>query len=289
MDLAGSMTRKYTTALTLTETLSCEITSWLGTSNTTVRRSTRTICWIPGMMITSPGPFTFQKRPSMNTTPRSYSRRMRRLEASSATMTNAMVNPLNSNMVILLVWLDIEHEIVAGAHPHPAAALQRRAAAHPPLLAVDVGPALVFHVFQDFAGCADHFLGAGHHRPPARAQRQAGDEEAEQRARHRHRDDQRPRQAVAGQVGVDQHHRADHEGGDAAQAECAEARDEGLGDHQGDAADHAGEQHAGIGEFVDQPVDAEQHQEVGDAGVADDRQEAAAPVGLDALDGGAGG
>src|SRR5512139_283071 len=215
MDLAGSMTRKYTTALTLTETLSCEITSWLGTSNTTVRRSTRTICWIPGMMITSPGPFTFQKRPSMNTTPRSYSRRMRRLEASSATMTNAMVNPLNSNMVILLVWLDIEHEILAGA-------LQRRAAAHPPLLAVDAGPALVFHVFEDFAGCADQFLGAGHHRPPARAQRQAGHEEAEQRARHRHRDDQSPRQAVAGQVGVDQHHRADHESGDAAQAERAE-------------------------------------------------------------------
>ena len=32
--------------------------------NVSVRKSTRTICWMPGMMMTSPGPFTFQKRPS---------------------------------------------------------------------------------------------------------------------------------------------------------------------------------------------------------------------------------
>jgi len=44
----GSTTRKYNTALTFTETLSREITSWLGTSSTRVRRSTRTICWMPG-------------------------------------------------------------------------------------------------------------------------------------------------------------------------------------------------------------------------------------------------
>src|SRR5512139_3232018 len=278
MDLAGSMTRKYTTALTLTETLSCEITSWLGTSNTTVRRSTRTICWIPGMMITSPGPFTFQKRPSMNTTPRSYSRRMRRLEASSATMTNAMVNPLNSNMIILLVRFHLEDQVVAGAHPHHAAALQWHAAAHPPLLAVNACPALVFHVTQDLAAGTDQFLRTGHHRPPARAQRQTGDEEAEQGARHRHREDQRPRDAVTGEVGIDQHHRADDEGGDAAQAQRAKAGQKGFRDHQGDpeddqrqsgiadrhelqgeqaeqqtdAADHAGQHHAGIGKFIDQ-------------------------------------
>src|SRR5512143_33747 len=145
------MTRKYTTALTFTDTLSCEITSWLGTSNTTVRRSTRTICWMPGMMSTSPGPFTFQKRPSMNTTPRSYSRRMRRLDASSTTTRNRMVIPLNSNMIVLLVRFHIEDQVVPGAHPHRVAALQGHAAAHPPLLAVDARPAFVFHVVEDFA------------------------------------------------------------------------------------------------------------------------------------------
>jgi len=49
------------------------------------------------------------------------------------------------------------------------------------------------------------------------------------------------------------------------------------------------EQHARIGEFVDQPVDAEQHEDVGDAGVADHCQQAAAPVGSDFLDGRTGG
>ena len=73
----GSTTRAYTTALTLTDTLSRVITSCAGTSITTVRRSTRTICWMPGIRMTKPGPLTFQKRPSWNTTPRWYSRRMR--------------------------------------------------------------------------------------------------------------------------------------------------------------------------------------------------------------------
>ncbi|MNC94481.1 hypothetical protein D3C83_113460 [compost metagenome] len=54
----GSTTRKYTTALTFTETLSRVITSCGGTSNTTMRRSTRTICWTPGTMMISPGPIT---------------------------------------------------------------------------------------------------------------------------------------------------------------------------------------------------------------------------------------
>src|SRR5574340_1497745 len=313
--LAGSMTRKYTTALTLTETLSREITSWLGTSNTTVRRSTRTICWMPGMMITSPGPFTFQKRPSMNTTPRSYSRRMRMLATSSAMTRNTMVIPPNSNMVILLVRFHVEDQVVAGAHAHAAAALERHVAADPPPLAVDVRPALVFHVRQNFAGGADQVLGAGHHRPCARLDCHGGDEEAEQRARQRHRDDQCPREAVARKIGVDQHHRADDEGDDAAQSQRAEAGQESLGDHQGDAEDHqlqpgvadrhqlqreqseqqadaadyAGQQHAGVGKFEDEAVDAEQHQDIGDGRMADDCQQAAAPVGLDALDAGAGG
>ena len=41
---------------------------------TMVRSSTRTICCTIGISRISPGPFTFQNRPSWNTTPRSYSR-----------------------------------------------------------------------------------------------------------------------------------------------------------------------------------------------------------------------
>src|SRR5438045_6807113 len=62
------------TALTLTETLSREMTSWTGTLSTRTRRSTRTAFCTPGTMNTSPGPRTPAKRPSVKTTKRSYSR-----------------------------------------------------------------------------------------------------------------------------------------------------------------------------------------------------------------------
>ncbi|MDR9339550.1 hypothetical protein FEO97_05455 [Burkholderia multivorans] len=86
---SGSTTRKYTTAFTFTDTLSRVITSCAGTSNTTVRRSIRTTCWTIGMISTSPGPLTFQNRPSMNTTPRSYSRKMR-IDDAISTATNTI-------------------------------------------------------------------------------------------------------------------------------------------------------------------------------------------------------
>jgi hypothetical protein len=62
--------------LTFTDTLSREITSWLGTSMTMVRRLTFTICCTIGMSRIRPGPFTPEKRPRVKTTPRSYSRRI---------------------------------------------------------------------------------------------------------------------------------------------------------------------------------------------------------------------
>ena len=75
MAFLGSMTRKYTTALTFTVTLSLVITSWEGTSMVTVLRLTRTIFWIPGQRKMIPGPFTpcsMLTFPSVKITPRSY-------------------------------------------------------------------------------------------------------------------------------------------------------------------------------------------------------------------------
>ncbi len=100
----GSTTRKYSTALTFKVTLSREITSWLGTSITTMRRSMRTICWMPGISTTRPGPLTFQKRPSWNTTPRWYSRRMRNeLTAMNATRINATAMPMGTPIIARLL------------------------------------------------------------------------------------------------------------------------------------------------------------------------------------------
>ena len=74
--------------MTLTVTLSRVITSWGGTSCTTTRRSTFTICCTNGMRMMRPGPFTPVKRPSVKTTPRSYSLKMRIAAERNMTTTN---------------------------------------------------------------------------------------------------------------------------------------------------------------------------------------------------------
>ncbi len=97
----GSTTRKYTTAFTFTDTLSRVMTSCGGTSSTTVRRSTLTICCTIGMRKKRPGPFTFQKRPSWNTTARWYSRSTRIEKRRSRTARRTTPEP-NSIMGMFL-------------------------------------------------------------------------------------------------------------------------------------------------------------------------------------------
>ena len=151
---------------------------------------------------------------------------------------------------------------------------------------------------ENLAGRVDHLLAAAHWRPPTRLQREAQHDEQERGARRRDRADQRPRNAVAGNIGVDQHDRADHEGRNAAHAEDAEARHEMLCDHQAHAernqheagvidrqqlqgeepehqanpADHARCNEARTVELEQQAVETDHEQQVGDARIGDDRR-----------------
>ena len=77
------------------------------------------------MIRTSPGPFTFQKRPSRNTTPRSYSRSTRNDETISmaiarrTTPPNPRPRPMASLLCVVRVGGDDgEHEPLAPGHPH---------------------------------------------------------------------------------------------------------------------------------------------------------------------------
>src|ERR1017187_2184047 len=79
----GSTTRKYTTASTVTETLSRVMISCLGTSIVTTRRSIRTMRSTMGISSTRAGPLALRSFPSRNTTARSYSRRIRTAEGST--------------------------------------------------------------------------------------------------------------------------------------------------------------------------------------------------------------
>ena len=88
--------RKYTTAFTLTETLSRVMTSCFGTLSTMTRRSTRRMRCSTGQMSTSPGPLMPVKRPTVKTTARSYSlstlsaEKMRTAMMTTTAMTNGM-------------------------------------------------------------------------------------------------------------------------------------------------------------------------------------------------------
>src|SRR5215471_8368579 len=182
-DFAGSTTRKYTTALTLTETLSSVITSCGGTSRTMVRRSTRTICCTTGMRSIRPGPLTLQNLPSMNTTARSYSRMTR----NDARITKPMMrmitpNPSPKTMFCLLGFVDRYHgeqQIVAVGDADALASPERHAAANPPLFAAYPGIRLGA-VVEHLSDAADQFLAAGDDRSPARLEGHTGDEEDEQ-------------------------------------------------------------------------------------------------------------
>src|SRR5216683_6898206 len=158
------------TALTLTETLSREITSWLGTSSTTMRRSTRTICWTNGTSSTRPGPLVPVYRPSVKTTARSYSRRILIAEATMIkTKTTTMAAmPMVMSMsfppglhIGQLHRLHGENEILAADDPDARSRLQRAGRACVPDLAQDPDSAVVALPFHGLALGADHRFAAG--------------------------------------------------------------------------------------------------------------------------------
>src|SRR4051812_34714490 len=225
---SGSTTRKYTTAFTFTETLSREITSCGGTSNTRVLKSTRTICWIGGTTKISPGPFTLSKRPRKNTTPRSYSRRI--LIDAIASSTSRTTAPPMKYMSFPLRF-DIEDQPVhAGdAQLLPAAHGARRA--HLPLLAAHARPAFALKITKRLAARADHVLAPADHRLASALYQHADHENQKPGARRRHAGNQRDRDLEARQLRVlDQHDRAEHESNDAADAERAERGQERFRD-----------------------------------------------------------
>src|SRR5699024_2948337 len=91
------------TALTCTETLSREMTSWVGTSSTMTRMSTLIIFCTTGTIRNSPGPLTSAQRPRVETTPRSYSGRIL-MEANITNSTNTTTTSMisHNNMTLIL-------------------------------------------------------------------------------------------------------------------------------------------------------------------------------------------
>src|SRR4029079_10276015 len=148
-----------------------------------MRRSSRTICWTTGMSTMSPGPFTDQKRPSWNTTPRSYSRRIL-IERNTNTATPAAAPTTKYGMSASLLF-HVQHQSVDRRHAHLLAGLERRPALHAPRLALHARPAFALEILQHLAGRADQRLAPAHHRPPPPAQREGAQADDDGGAPHR--------------------------------------------------------------------------------------------------------
>ena len=209
-----------------------------------MRRSMRTICWMPGIRITRPGPLTRQKRPSWNTTPRWYSRRMRSELASTRTQQDQdrrMPIGMQSSRALLPSVAASAIGLTSSVRPSTrvmrtrwparsgcAARTRQRSpstAAHP-----SPPPNSMTSPTAPIMRCVPLT-----HRPPPRLRRHAGDADDERGRDERHAGDQRRRNAEARHVAVDQQQRAERERRHAADAERAVAGHEGLGDEEADA------------------------------------------------------
>src|SRR5690242_13421960 len=107
--------------------------------------------------------------------------------------------------------LDEQDEPVDPRDPDMLTAMQMRVAAHLPSFAVHTRPPPSIAVLDELPARADQLFAPAHHRPFARLQRHADEEEEEQRRADRKRRNQRPRDLEARHVGLDQHDRAEHE------------------------------------------------------------------------------
>src|SRR5690606_34827299 len=124
------------------------------------------------------------------------------------------------------VGRDLEQKPADLRDEHPIALADRRARARPPTYAVDPDRAYDVGIFERDRDAADHLLSAADDGTRSGAHGEPDDAEEEQCRGRRDRRDQADRQTETGDVRVHQDDRAEHERGDAADTERAEARDE---------------------------------------------------------------
>jgi hypothetical protein len=140
--------------------LSREITSCAGTSITTTPQAHLDHLLDARDEDDEPGPLTFQKRPSWNTTPRSYSRRMRSDEAEhdhqqhdGAEQAQSEIDPHVS--ASSRVGGDLERGAVRRTDADARARCQGLAAPHLPVFSLHQRPAGAFAELDQLARRAD--------------------------------------------------------------------------------------------------------------------------------------
>src|ERR1039457_2665319 len=128
--------------------------------------------------------------------------------------------------------LHIEDQPVHANDPNLLSPAQRLPASDAPVFAMNPRPTiLAIEVFQHLSDASDQFLAAAHHGSPTCFHCHTGDEEDEQSTGKGNRHDHRPRNSIPQNIGIDQHHRTDHEGNDAADAQHEAGHEHLTGHH----------------------------------------------------------
>src|SRR6266436_1603011 len=197
-EACGSTTRKYTTASTVTGTLSRVITSCFSTLIVTTRKSIRTIRSTMGMRKINPGPFAPSNFPRRKITPRSYSRRIRIAcgRMITARMMMGMVQPINlgsassNGMSLFFLRFQFYSQPLHGCNLSRCVFLNRSVTNGVPIFALDEDPP---GARVDWSQCSHCFSNEGlrsHlHRQTLGAKAFADDENKERRGNECRRND----------------------------------------------------------------------------------------------------
>src|SRR5437667_2277888 len=149
------------------------------------------------------------------------------------------------NMINLRSWEplsglghDLEKRAVHCDDAHALARLHRRRAADAPGLAVDAPPAFRVAVLERPTGAAEELFAPAYDRTPLRFHRHADDQEQEPRSPGGEPEHEREGNTEAGDVGIDEDHRTDHEGDRPADSERAVRGGKEFPRHERDAHEH---------------------------------------------------
>src|SRR5258706_5474169 len=232
------------TASTVAGTLSRVITSCLGTSMVTTRKSIFTMRSTIGMRKISPGPFAPCNLPSRKITPRWYSRRTR-TDCGSATTTSTIktiaqgptvvINLIKSSIIspLLVFWFHFQRQSLDADDFDGLARFDRCFAHGVPVFAFDKHPpSAPVNARKRFNRFAQHRFRTGLNRLELRTQSSTHDENEKRRRQHRRRNDVGERQSETRVIAVEQHERAKKKRNDAAPGQDAMCRRKHIHDEQ---------------------------------------------------------
>src|SRR5438477_3815400 len=227
------------------------MTSCLGTSIVTTRKSIRTIRSTIGMSNTTPGPLAPINLPSRKMTPRSYSRNMRTADGNRINAKNpsgiSQTSKLNNRCaasITLAFRFHLQRQATNRDDFHRLPGLNRNVAQRIPIFAIDKDtPGLGVDPRQCSDSFANHRFRASFDRQKLRAQSRRDYENEKTSRQQRPRQDELPRQPQRRFTRIEQHERPQQKRDDPSSRQHSMSRRENVRYEKSDC--HYNQRYAG--------------------------------------------